>query len=94
VLTAAFHAGAEAVVTANLGDFPPEVLARYQLEAKHPDDFLVELIDGAPAAVLKVVAQQAADLRNPPRSTEELLDVLQGVGLPLSVARLRELFGE
>ena len=52
-------------MTANLADFPAEVLARYQIEAKHPDEFVVELSDSAPAVVLTVLTRQAVDLRNP-----------------------------
>ena len=92
VLAAAIRAGAETIVTANLSDFPRDVLAHYRVEAKHPDDFVVDLIDAAPAVVLEVVAKQAADLRSPPRSTDEVLDLLQSVGLPIAVTRLRELY--
>lgn len=93
VLAAAIRGGADAIVTANLGDFPQNVLNRYQVEAKHPDDLVVELVDSAPAVVLAVVARQAADLRRPPRSVDDVLDLLQGVGLPVAVARIRELLG-
>jgi hypothetical protein len=93
VLAAAIRSGASAIITANLADFPNEALAPYQVEAKHPDDFIVELIDSAPAVVLAAVTRQAADLRSPPRSVSDLFETLQGVGLPMSVARLRELFG-
>lgn len=93
VLAAAIRSGAETIVTTDLDDFPHDTLARYQVEARHPDDFLVDLIDVAPAVVLAVVARQAADLRSPPRSSEELLDLLERSGLPMAVARLRELFG-
>jgi predicted nucleic acid-binding protein len=92
VLAAAIRAGAEIIVTANLEDFPPAVLAHHAIAAKHPDDFVVELIDSVPAAVSAVVARQAADLRSPPRTFLELLDTLQNTGLPLSAARLRDLF--
>jgi hypothetical protein len=83
VLGAAIRAGAETIVTANLADFP----------AKHPDEFVVELINSAPAVVLGIIARQAADLRNPPRTVDEVLDMLQAVGLGRAVARVRELFG-
>lgn len=93
VLAAAIRSGAATIITANLGDFPPVSLVPYRVEAQHPDDFVVELIDSAPAIVLSVVAQQAADLRSPPRTVDDVLDALQQAGLPMAVARLRELFG-
>ena len=63
------------------------------IEAKHPDDFVVELINSAPAVVLGIIARQAADLRNPPRTVDDVLVMLQAVGLRRAVARVRELFG-
>ena len=92
VLAAAIRTGAETIVTANLTDFPPEVLARYQLEAKHPDELVVELVDSAPAVVVAVITRQAADLWNPPRTVDDVLDMLRAVGLAMAVARLRDLF--
>lgn len=91
VLAAAIHAGAQVVVTFNLKDFPESALAPYSIEAKHPDDFVLETIDLAPGLMVKVLSEQAAGLRNPPRSVDDLLDTLREQGLPSSVARLREL---
>jgi len=93
VLAAAIRSGASAIVTSNLADFPTQALAPFQIEPKHPDDFVTELIDSAPAVVLAAVTRQAAELRSPPRSVSDLFETLQSVGLPMSVARLRELFG-
>lgn len=45
VVAAAYHCGAAAIVTYNLADFPKEALARYHLEAIHPDDFVHFQID-------------------------------------------------
>jgi hypothetical protein len=42
VLAAAIRARARIPVTFNLSDFPTEVLADWDVEAKHPDDFLVD----------------------------------------------------
>jgi hypothetical protein len=42
VLAAAVRAGAQLIVTNNLKDFPAAALAPYGLEAKGPDDFLVD----------------------------------------------------
>jgi cytosine/adenosine deaminase-related metal-dependent hydrolase len=91
VLAAAIRVGAQAIVTFNLADFPDEKLAPYDIEAKHPDDFVLDTIDLAPAAVAKVVSDQAEALKNPPRTAGELLDTLRALGLVRSVARLREL---
>jgi predicted nucleic acid-binding protein len=91
VLAAAIHARTNTIVTANISDFPPEIMARYQIQAKLPDDFVVELIDSAPAVVVAEVIRQAADLRKPPRSVDEVLDLLEAAGLPRAVPRLRDL---
>lgn len=91
VLAAAIRVGAQAIVTFNLADFPDERLAPYDIEAKHPDDFVLDTIDLAPTVVATVVNDQARALRSPPRTTSELLDTLRGLGLVRSVAKLREL---
>ena len=93
VLAAAIHAGAQAIVTANLNDFPPSALAPHDIEAKHTDDFVLGLIGVAPGLVVQVLTEQAAALKSPPRSVDELLRTLQDVGLIQSVAKLRELRG-
>lgn len=93
MLAAAIKAGAQVIVTANLADFPAAKLSSFNVEAKHPDDFVLDLIDVAPATVTLVVNEQAAALRSPPRTVFELLDTLQGQGLVQSVAKLRELLG-
>ena len=93
VLAAAIRCGAQVIVTFHLKDFPRDKLTAFEVEAQHPDEFVLGLIDLAPAAVTKVVTEQAASLKNPPRSVGELLDVLLQQGLVQSVAKLRDLFG-
>jgi predicted nucleic acid-binding protein len=89
VLAAAIRADAEVIVTYNLKDFPAETLARFDVEAWHPDDFLRVLLDAAPSVVCAAVKRQRESLRNPPKSVEELLTTLESQGLPQAVARLR-----
>ena len=91
VLAAAIRGGAQAIVTFNLTDFPAESLSPYGIEAKHPDEFVLDSISLAPALVAKVIAEQAAALKNPPRTVLELLATLMSLGLALSVSKLREL---
>lgn len=92
VLAAAIRAGAQAIITFNLKDFPESTLAAYSIEPKHPDDFVLETIDLAPGAVTQVITEQVADLKSPPSSIGAVLDTLRAQGLVQSVARLRELF--
>jgi len=91
VLAAAIHCGARSIVTANLRDFPAEVLGRYEIEALHPDAFVQGLIDRAGRVVCRTIQEQAAALRSPPMEVGELLDRLSQAGLPRSVERVRRL---
>lgn len=93
VLAAAIKANAQVIVTANLSDFPVVKLAPFNVEAKHPDEFVLDLLDFAPAKVALVVSEQAASLRSPPRTVDDILDTLQEQGLVQSAAKLRELLG-
>lgn len=88
-LAAAIRAGADVIVTANLADFPAEVLAAYGIEARHPDDFVAHLLDLAPAAVCGAAKRQREGLKNPPKTVDEYLESLERQGLPQAVAALR-----
>lgn len=90
VLASAIHTGADVIVTYNLTDFPAETLARFDIEAQHPDDSLVGLLDLAPGVVCAAVKQQRESLQNPPKTAEERLPTLEGQGLTQAVARLRQ----
>ncbi len=94
VLAAAIRAGAQAIVTFNLKDFPRQSLTPYQVEALHPDDFIVDLIDLSPGSIITAVRNQAAALKNPPRTVSDILDTLRDNGLVQAVAKLRELLDE
>ena len=89
VLAAAIRANASVVVTFNLADFPEEQLAAYGIEAQHPDQFIVHLIDLDREKVCAAAEEQRASLRNPPKTIEEFLDILLRQGLPRTVEFLR-----
>lgn len=91
VLAAAIRCGAQVIVTFNLRDFPGAALGPYDLEAQHPDTFVRNVIDLNPAAVIRAIQDQAADLRNPTKQPSDVLDSLEINGLTISAARLREL---
>ncbi len=89
VLAAAIHGGADVIVTFNLRDFPPSALELHDLEAVHPDHFVCQLLDAAPAEVCAAACRQRAMLVSPPKSADELLGTLGRQGLPRTVERLR-----
>lgn len=90
VLAAAMRASADVIVTYNLTDFPVETLSRFDIEAQHPDDFLIGLLDLAPGVVCAAVKRQRESLQNPAKTAQELLATLEGQGLTQAVARLRQ----
>jgi len=93
VLAAAIRAGAQVIVTFNLKDFPESALSPFDIEAKHPDDFVLDQIDLSPLAVMNAIQDQARALKNPPRSVPDLMDTLRDCGLIQSIAKLRERLG-
>ncbi|CAG9184579.1 PIN domain-containing protein [Cupriavidus pampae] len=90
VVAAAIHAGAEAIVTFNLKDFPKAALSKFNMEALHPDDFIMDLWDLHKGKVLAAVAEHRASLKNPPMSQDNYLATLLKQGLTNTVATLSE----
>ena len=71
VLAAAIKAGANAIVTFNLKDFPCDVLANYGIEAIHPDEFIYYQIDLAPAIACGAIKRQRESLKKPPKAKDD-----------------------
>jgi predicted nucleic acid-binding protein len=92
VLAAAIKSNAEVIVTFNLKDFPPKNLMSYDIEAQHPDEFILHLIDLDPELVCQAVKNQLNTLKKPPLSLEELLEVLRKQQLTKSMGILKELW--
>ena len=89
VLAAAIRAGADLIVTFNLGDFPEKDLKPYGIEAQHPDDFLMFQLDLAANIVCAAAKRHRASLRNPPKDVDEYLATLEAQGLAQTVSTLR-----
>jgi hypothetical protein len=68
-------------VTYNLKDFPRTSLAPYNIEAQHPDEFLMHLYGIDPITMAQLVVDQAADLKKRLMTPRNLLDRMDGVGL-------------
>jgi hypothetical protein len=91
VLAAAVRERAEVIVTTNLKDFPPESVEPYNIEVRHPDDFLLDQIDlyeDATRAALQGILDAYTD---PPFTAHQLLDAL-GKQVPKFAAEARRLF--
>jgi len=89
VLAAAIHGGGETIVTFNLSDFPPEVLASHGVVVRHPDELFADLFDAAPEEFCEAARRQRESLKNPPMSIDAFLIKLEDVGLPRTAVRLR-----
>jgi predicted nuclease of restriction endonuclease-like RecB superfamily len=77
VLAADLIAKAHVIVTKNLKHFPTVVLSQYQVEAQSADQFLTYLHDLFPQEIRQVLQTQASDLKKPPMSVTDLLNVLK-----------------
>ena len=89
VLAAAIKAGAQVIVTANLKHFPAAALRQWDVEAKSPDDFVLDQV-GIDGRTVAACVQQIADSRTrPPQDTEDVLSQLESDGLVESIAALR-----
>lgn len=80
-MAAAVAAEADAIVTANLADFPAEPLAALGVRVVGPDDYLCELMVEHPREIVATLVRMAAEKTRPPRSPAELLTALRGAGL-------------
>jgi predicted nucleic acid-binding protein len=76
VLAAAVVSGSHLIVTENLRHFPDAALARFGVQAQAPDAFLVDLFDLAPARMVEIIKELAADRKNPPGTAHQVLDGL------------------
>ncbi len=91
VLAAAIRCSADVIVTFNLKDFPSDYLSTFDVEAQHPDDFILHLLDLYPVQVCSATEKVRQRLRTPVMSHENYLSNLLRQGLPQTVSRLSEL---
>lgn len=91
VLAAAIAVGAEVIVTSNLADFPEEALQPFGVEARSPDDFILDQIGLDESRVRDCVHQIARGRKRPPKTYDAVLNALERSGLVGSAAALRDL---
>lgn len=87
VVAAAYLGEAEAILTFNLDDFPEEALAPWDLQAVHPDKYLLDLAEAQirvhsfPKPLLELLRKQRSRLTRPPLDPDEFLQALEKAGL-------------
>lgn len=82
VVAAAIRCQADAIVTTNLRDFPPDVIGALDIAVIHPDEFLLDQLDLAPVIVLDVLREQAANTYQPTLTPIDLITRLTRAGVP------------
>ncbi|MCW2750579.1 MAG: hypothetical protein JWR83_1689 [Aeromicrobium sp.] len=90
VLAVAIKAAAQVIVTENLKDFPDSALAPFGIEAKAPDDFLLDQFHISESVVRSAVRDMARARTQSVSTTELILDELERVGVVQLSAVLRE----
>jgi len=89
VLAAAIHGKVNVIVTFNLKDFPQEYLRKFDIEAQHPDEFIVNLLELDYSRVCLCIKMIRQRLNKPVYSASALLDRYEQVGLVQTAAVLR-----
>ncbi|WP_310644887.1 PIN domain-containing protein [Limnohabitans sp.] len=89
VLAAAIAGHADCIVTANLKDFPVEVLMQYGIEAIDPDTFIINQWDLDPVNAIAAFKRMRARRKKPLSSPEDFAYALEVGGLPTTANRLR-----
>lgn len=92
VLAVAVACDTDRILTCNLRDFPSAACEPHGVEAEHPEDFLLGVLDREPTLVVRVIAEQAAATgrRGPRLSRHEVLDNLARAGVPRFAVAARQ----
>ena len=72
---------AHVIVSNNIKDFPEDVLDRYGLKIKTPDDFLTDIIDLNTEIAVEAFKEMVLNKKNPELDEYEVLDCLRKNGL-------------
>ncbi|HET9055555.1 MAG TPA: PIN domain-containing protein [Chitinophagaceae bacterium] len=94
VLATAIRNNSEVIVTANVKDFPQDVVRIHDIEVQTPDYFISNLIDLNEKRALKAFQNQVKNLKNPPQSAEQVLETLEKNGLIETCKKLKLLLKE
>jgi predicted nucleic acid-binding protein len=91
VLAAAIKDKVDVIVTSNVKDFPTAVIKEFGIEIQHPDKFIVNLIQSDQSKAIAAFTNQVNNLKNPPKTKQQVLETLTNAGLGKSTALLKTL---
>lgn len=95
VLAAAIESSAKIIITANLRDFPDDKLQGTSVIAKHPDDFICELLDDyedtGERLLIDSITAIKNRLKNPEVTWDEYFSTLENNKLTKAVEKLKTL---
>ncbi len=77
------------LLTNNIRDFPKRPLADLGVSVVKPDAFFVDLATNRLRELIAVVSEMATSRQQPPMSVAEVIDALEGAGVPKFATRLR-----
>lgn len=89
VLAATIVSRSDVIVTYNLADFDEQELLKYNIEAVHPDDFIVNLIDLDEGKAKTAFEKMVGRRKNPPVDASELLKRMKKADLPKAADRFQ-----
>lgn len=78
VISTAIDGNAQVIVTFNIKDFSPSVLAAYQLQKQKPDNFLLSLLAANQSKVLAGVKDHRESLKRSAPTVDQYLEELSG----------------
>jgi predicted nucleic acid-binding protein len=90
VLAAAIRCGASAIITFNEKDFPADVLKKYGIHTRHPDDFILEVDGVAPGTLADAARIDFSHYKNPPLSVDDYIEGFRACSLPKTAEYLNK----
>jgi len=89
VVACAIRCNADLIVTFNIKDFSTKELAKFGIEIQNPDELISNLIDINPKLVHKAISKMVKRLKNPKKTMDEVLTILEKCGLKKSVEKFK-----
>lgn len=82
VLAAAICGKADAIITANLKDFPKSVVSEYGIEVRHPDDFMIDMISLNGQRAVAALQNHRASLTKSSMDVSIYIDKFKACAMP------------